>query len=152
MRKNLGKKSNQITNDQIQEITRIYTRFEDGEYCRIFDSSDFGYRKVYVDFPMRDGKGEVIRDQNGNPTPDSSLRDAEYIPLAEDVDEYFKREVFPYTPDAWVDRTKDKVGYEISFARYFHKYRPLRMLKDIAAEILAIEKETEGLLKEVIDR
>ena len=150
MRKSLGNKRNYITDKQIQEITGIYTKFEEGEYCRIFNNEDFGYTKVTVERPLRDEKGKIFKDNKGHPKPDSGLRDTESIPLTEDIEEYFKREVLPHVPDAWMDRGKDKVGYEISFTRYFYKYQPLRPLKEIIADILALEKESEGMIKEII--
>jgi len=151
MRKNLGNKRNLIADKQIEEITQIYSEFREAEYCKIFNKEYFGYTKVTVERPLRDEKGQVVKDNKGDPKPDSNLRDTESILLTESIEEYFKREVLPHVPDAWMDRSKDKVGYEISFAKYFYKYQPLRPLKDIAADILALEKETEGLLKEIIE-
>ncbi|GBE18457.1 type I restriction enzyme EcoKI M protein [archaeon BMS3Abin16] len=149
MRKSLGNKRNYISDDQIEEITRIYTGFSEGEHCKIFDNDFFGYTKVTVERPLR-LNGEIVRDKRGNPKPDSSLRDYEKISLKESVDEYFEREVLVHVPDAWMDRGKDKVGYEISFTKYFYKYKPLRPLEDIKRDILALEGETEGLLKEIL--
>jgi type I restriction enzyme M protein len=151
MRKSLGNKRNYITDKEIEEITRIYTEYQDGEYCKIFNNEDLGYTKVTVERPLRDEKGEIVKDNKGNPKADSSLRDTESIPLTDSIEEYFKREVLPHVPDAWMDRSKDKVGYEISFTKYFYKYQPLRPLKDITADILVLEKETEGLLKEIVE-
>ncbi len=151
MRKSLGNKRNYITDRQIQEITSIYTKFEEGEYCRIFNNEYFGYTKVTIERPLRDDKGKIVKDNKGNPKPDAGLRDTKSIPLTEDIEEYFRREVLPHVPDAWMDRGKDKVGYEISFTRYFYKYQPLRPLKEITADILALEKETEGLLKQIVE-
>ena len=149
MRKSLGNKRNFITAEQIQEITDIYTGFVDGEFCKIFDNDDFGFNKVTVERPlMKDGK--IVNDKKGNPKPDTSLRDYEKIPLKDDIETYFEREVFPHVPDAWMDRTKDKIGYEINFTKYFYKYQPLRPLNEIKADILALEQETEGLLKEIL--
>jgi type I restriction enzyme M protein len=150
MRKSLGNKRNYITDKQIEDISRIYTEYQDGEYCKIFNKEDFGYTKVTVERPVRDEKGTIVKDNKGNPKPDSSLRDTESIPLTESIEEYFKREVLPHVPDAWMDRSKDKVGYEISFTKYFYKYQPLRPLKEITADILTLEKETEGLLKDIL--
>jgi len=149
MRKSLGNKRNYISEDQIKEITKIYTGFEEGEYCKIFDNEDFGYTKVTVDRPLVEN-GKVVRDKQGNPKPDTSLRDYEKIPLKDDIDEYFEREVKPHVPDARMDRKKDKVGYEINFTKYFYKYTPLRSLDEIKADILVLEEETEGLLKEIL--
>jgi type I restriction enzyme M protein len=152
MRKSLGNKRNYLTDRQIEEVTRIYAEFREVEHCKIFKNEDFGYTKVTVERPLRDEKGEIVKDNKGNPKPDSGLRDTESIPLTDDIEEYFRREVLPHVPDASMDRTKDKVGYEISFTKYFYKYQPLRPLKDITADILALEKETEGLLKAIIER
>lgn len=150
MRKSLGNKRNYITDEQIEDITNIYTSFTEGENCRIFDNEDFGYTKVTVERPTVSENGKIQKDKLGNPKPDSSLRDYEKIPLKDDIAEYFKREVLPHVSDAWMDRNKDKIGYEISFNKYFYKYQKLRSLEDIKKDILALEKETEGLLNEVL--
>lgn len=149
MRKSLGNKRNFVTPEQIKEITRIYTTFEEGEDCRIYDNEVFGYTKVTVERPLIE-KGKIVREKNGNPKPDTSLRDYEKIPLKDNIDEYFEKEVKPHVPDAWMDRDKDKVGYEINFTKYFYKYKPLRPLNEIKADILKLEDETEGLLKEIL--
>lgn len=151
MRKSLGNKRNYITDEQIEDITNIYTSFTEGENCKIFDNEDFGYTKVTVERPTVSENGKIQKDKLGNPKPDSSLRDYEKIPLKDDIDEYFKKEVLPHVNDAWMDRNKDKIGYEISFNKYFYKYQPLRSLGDIKKDILALEKETEGLLNEVLE-
>ena len=157
MRKSLGNKRNYITEEQIREITTIYTRFEEGENCKIFDNPDFGYSKITVERPLIEN-GEVVRDKKpffqnnkrGKNKPDTSLRDYEKVPLNEDIDKYFEREVKPHVPDAWMGRSKDKVGYEINFTKYFYEYKPLRALEEIKADILALEGETEGLLSEIM--
>jgi len=149
MRKSLGNKRNYITAEQIKEVTKIYTAFEDSENCKIFDNDDFGYTKVTVERPLIEN-GSVVKDKKGNPKPDTKLRDYEKIPLQDEIDEYFEREVKPHVPDAWMDRKKDKVGYEINFTKYFYEYTPLRPIEEIKADILALEKETEGLLKEIL--
>jgi type I restriction enzyme M protein len=160
MRKSLGNKRNYLTDEHITELTQVYTAFAESDVCKIFDNDDFGYTKVTVERPLRDtspltggteGGGQVVTDKQGQPKPDSSLRDTEKIPLKEDIDAYFAREVQPHVPDAWLDRNKDKVGYEISFTKYFYQYQPLRPLAEIKADILALEEETEGLLKEILD-
>jgi type I restriction enzyme M protein len=150
MRKSLGSKRNFITDEQIKEITNIYTEFKDDEFCKIFDNEDLGYTKVTVERPLKTKNDKIQKDKNGNPKPDSSLRDYEKIPLKEDVDAYFEREVEPHVPDAWMDRSKDKIGYEINFTKYFYKYEQLRPLEDIKADILKLEEETEGLLAEIL--
>ncbi|MHC4397150.1 MAG: HsdM family class I SAM-dependent methyltransferase [Planctomycetota bacterium] len=150
MRKGLGDKRNYISEQQVKQITDIYTSFEEDEHCKIFDNEDFGYTKVTVERPLIE-KGKVVKDKKGHPKPDTSLRDYEKVPLKQDVNEYFEREVMPHVPDACMDRNKDKIGCEINFTKYFYKYKPLRSLEEIKAEILALENETEGLLKEILE-
>ena len=94
--------------------------------------------------------GKMVGDSKGHPKPDPKLRDYEKVPLKEDIDAYFEREVKPHVPDAWMDRSKDKVGYEINFTKYFYQYTPLEPLDELKAQILAIERETEGLLHQIL--
>lgn len=112
-------------------------------------------KKVYDAFTERDETAEpVILSQSAKGVqyePDSELCDYEHVPLKEDIQEYFEREVLPYVSDAWIDHEKTVVGYEISFTKYFYKYKPLRSLEEITADILALEEETEGLLQEIIE-
>ena len=98
----------------------------------------------------RDETAAICRKRNGNPEPDPDLRDTERVPLAESVDAFFDREVKPHVPDAWYEPDKVKIGYEISFTRHFYKPQPLRPLGEIRADILALERETEGLLAEIV--
>lgn len=149
MSKSLGDKRNELSEEHIAEITKIYGDFTESEICKIFDNKDFGYYKVTVERPLRKN-GKIVTDNKGNPKPDSSLRDTENIPLKEDIQAYMKREVLPHVPDAWVDEAKTNTGYEINFTKYFYKYKPLRSLAEIKADILALEQETDGLIKEVI--
>jgi len=150
MRKSLGNKRNFITDDQIKQITKIYTDFKENEYCKIFDNADFGYTKVTVERPLIEN-GKIVKDKNGKPKSDTQLRDYEKIPLKQDINEYFEKEVKPHLPDAYMDRTKDKIGYEINMTKYFYKYTPLRALEEIKKDIIGLENETEGLLKEIIE-
>lgn len=150
MSKSLGNKRNEITKKQIAEITKIYGEFQANEYSKIFDNKAFGYAKVTVERPERNAKGQVVTDKKGNPKPDSSLRDTENIPLTMDIQEYMEKEVLPHVPDAWVDHSKTNIGYEVNFTKYFYQYKPLRSLEEIRKDIMAIEQETDGLLKEVI--
>ena len=150
MSKSLGNKRNEITKKQIAEITKIYGEFQANEYSKIFDNKAFGYAKVTVERPERNTKGQVVTDKKGNPKPDSSLRDTENIPLIMDIQEYMEKEVLPHVPDAWVDHSKTNIGYEVNFTKYFYQYKPLRSLDEIRKDIMAIEQETDGLLKEVI--
>jgi type I restriction enzyme M protein len=150
MSKSLGDKRNELSSDHIADITKVYGEFVPNEISKIFDNRDFGYSKVTVERPERDAKGNIKTDKNGKPKADSSLRDTESIPLKEDIKAYIKKEVLPHVPDAWVDETKTKIGYEINFTKYFYKYRPLRSLEEIRKDILALEQETLGLINEVI--
>ncbi len=150
MRKSLGNKRNFITEKHIKEITKLYTKYEEHEDCKIYDNEDFGFTKVTVERPeIKNGK--PVKDKTGNFKADSKLRDYEKIPLKDDIDEYFEKEVKPHVSDAWMDRNKDKIGYEINFTKYFYKYKPLRSLEEIKKDILTLEKETEGLLMEILD-
>jgi type I restriction enzyme M protein len=150
MSKSLGDKRNELSEEHIAEITKIYGDFTETEHSKIFENKAFGYSKVTVERPERNANGEVVLDKKGNPKPDSSLRDTENIPLLMDVEEYMHKEVLPHVPDAWIDHSKTNVGYEINFTKYFYTYKPLRSLGEIRADILALEQETDGLLKSVI--
>jgi type I restriction enzyme M protein len=133
MRKSLGSKRKELSDAHIEDITRLFGEFaeakRDGKpISRIFDNSDFGYRTITVERPERDAAGKIVLGQKGKPQPDSSLRDTENVPLKEDVETYFRREVLPHAPDAWIDHEKTKVGYEIPFNRHFYVFQPPRPL------------------------
>jgi type I restriction enzyme M protein len=149
MSKSLGDKRNELSPEHIQEITQLYGNYTETKQCKIFDNEDFGYSKVTVERPLYENGKKVI-DKKGTPKPDSSLRDTENIPLKEDIQAYMKREVLPHVPDAWIDESKTNVGYEVNFTKYFYEYKPLRSLAEIRADIMALEMETDGLLKNVI--
>lgn len=145
MRKSLGSKRKELSDAHIERITRLFGDFveakdDDGTpISRIFDNEAFGYHSITVERPLRDEAGNVVLGQKGKqkgkPQPDASLRDTENVPLAEDVGEYFKREVLPHAPDAWIDPDKTKVGYEIPFNRHFYVFKPPRPLAEIDAEL-----------------
>jgi type I restriction enzyme M protein len=144
MRKSLGSKRKELSPEHIEEITRLFGNFEEAEQdgkpiSRIFRNEDFGYRTITVERPLRDDAGNVVLGQRGKakgkPQPDSSLRDTENVPLAEDVQTYFEREVLPHVSDAWIDHDKTKVGYEIPFNRHFYVFTPPRPLEVIDAEL-----------------
>ena len=151
MKGNLGAKNVFIADSHIRQIAELYTGFEETEHSKIYPNDFFGYTKVTVERPLVDEEtGNVVRDKQGNPKPDPKLRDSERVPLTEDIHDYYQREVKPHLPDSWIDRKKDKVGYEINFNRYFYQYTPLRSLKEITDELLALERKSEGLLSEVL--
>ena len=149
-RKALGNKRNDIPESAIDEITTLYGDFQESEISKIFDNSDFGYTKITVERPLVDESGKPIL-KKGKKQPDTALRDTENVPLKEDIGEYFRREVLPFAPDAWIDEKKSKVGYEIPFTRYFYRYEPPKPSQEIMAEILEIEKELDGSLKEIFN-
>ena len=149
-RKALGNKRNDIPESAITEITQVYGDFRETEISKIFNNEDFGYTKITVERPLRGEDGELIL-KNGKKLPDTSLRDTENVSLTENIQDYFKREVLPFSPDAWIDEKKSKVGYEIPFTRYFYKYEAPQPSAEIMAEILELEKELEGSLQEVFD-
>jgi type I restriction enzyme M protein len=156
MRKSLGSKRKELSPAHIEDITRLFGEFReetrDGvPISRIFKNEDFGYRTITVERPERDAAGQIVRSTKGKtkgqPVPDSSLRDTENVPLSEDVEAYFKREVLPHAPDAWIDHEKTKVGYEIPFNRHFYVFKPPRPLAEIDAEL----KECTGRILTMIE-
>jgi len=147
MRKSLGSKRKELSPAHIDDITRIFGTFEevtrDGvPISRIFRNEAFGYRTITVERPERDAAGKVVLATKGKgkgkPSPDSALRDTENVPLAEDVETYFAREVLPHAADAWIDHEKTKVGYEIPFNRHFYVFTPPRPLAEIDAELKTV--------------
>ncbi len=151
MMRSLGSKRKKISDEQIEEITRLYGKFKEGKYCKIFDNADFGYHRITVERPKANEKGKPVQDKKGHPVPDSEWRDYENIPLKEDIQTYFEREVLPNVPGAWIDHSKTRVGYEINFTKYFYEFKPLRSLEEIRADILKLEQETEGIMERVIE-
>lgn len=144
MRKSLGSKRKELADEHITEITRLFGHFieaKDGKkpISRIFKNSEFGYRTITVERPLRDEKGKPMKGEKGKlkgkPQPDPALRDTENVPLSEDVGDYFKREVVPHAGDAWIDHDKTKIGYEIPFNRYFYVFEQPRDLSEIDADL-----------------
>lgn len=155
-RKSIGSKRNEITEECREMIVQAYGDFLNKEYnlgdktveSKIFENIDFGYNKIVIESPMIDEDGNIVY-KNKKKVADTSKRDSENVPLYEDIDSYFKREVLPYNENAWIDKKKTKVGYEIPFTRYFYKYIAPDKSDDIKAEILEIEEELNGALKEL---
>lgn len=149
-RKSLGNKRNDIPKHYIDEITKLYGEFKESEISKIFDNEDFGYSKIVVERPKlnEDGTPEL---KKGKPVADASLRDTENVPLKEDIQEYFKREVLPFAPDAWIDEKKTKIGYEIPFTRYFYQYVPPKPAQELEIEIKEIEMDLDGVLEEIFN-
>ncbi len=150
MTKSLGKKRNELQESHINKIYELFNNFKETESSKIFDNDDFGYSQIIVERPKKDENGKVIL-KNKKPVPDASLRDKENIPLKEDIQEYFEREVLPFASDAWIKKADPKIGYEINFNKYFYEYTPPRSLEDIKKDILALENETGNVLEEIIN-
>ncbi len=144
MRKSLGSKRREMSDAQIDQVTKLFGDFSpyevDGKpISRIFKNEDFGYRTITVERPLRGADGKPVMSekgkQKGKLQADTSLRDTENVPLSEDIDSYFKREVLPHAPDAWIDHEKTKEGYEIPFNRHFYVFQPPRPLTKIDSEL-----------------
>ena len=148
--KSLGNKRKFIDDDSRAAIVREYTAFSESDISKLFDAEDFGYTKVTMECPLYDEAGNKVI-KRGVVQVDSARRDTETIPLKTDIDEYIKAEVLPYVPDAFPDRSKDKIGYEIPFTRYFYKYVPPRKSSDILQEIIANEESLQQTLKAVLN-
>jgi len=151
MKKSLGNKRKKVDNISRNNIIKTYSNFDENEYCQIHDIEYFGYTKVTIEQPKIDD-GEVVTNKKGQPIVNTSKRDHERIPLTDDIKDYFEREVKPHLPDSWMDDTKNKVGYEINFSKYFYQYKPLRSLSEITKDLLKLEERSENLSKEVIKR
>lgn len=149
MRKGLGNKRNIISPENRAELVRLYSTYEPDENYMDLDNEDFGYRKIVIERPLLDEDGTPVIDRKGNRKADASLRDYEMVPLKEDIHEYFRREVLPFVPDAWIDKSKTKIGYEIPFTRYFYKFTPLRDSSVIMEDIRALEERIQASLAEV---
>lgn len=160
-RKSIGTKRNDITDACRELIVTAYGEFVNGKvygdkngiYCesKVFESVEFGYNKIVVERPQRDEAGNILL-KRGKPVPDTSLRDTENVPLVQDIDTYFAREVLPYAPDAWIDHSKTKVGYEIPMTRYFYEYQAPEAVEDIVARITALEQDISAGLAELFHK
>ncbi|MCD6367052.1 MAG: SAM-dependent DNA methyltransferase, partial [Bacteroidales bacterium] len=161
----LGNKRKEIAENGDEKgigfITKLYGDFEENEFVKILPNDFFAYHRITVEQPQRDENDKIITNSKGQPKADTSLRDYENIPflrldenkklVPQTIEEYFEREVKPNLPDAWIDHSKTKVGYEINFTKYFYEFKPLRSLSDIKDEILKLEETTVELEKKVLD-
>lgn len=160
-RKNIGSKRNDITEECREVIVTAYGEFKnktyelDGKLCesKIFNNEDFGFNRIQIDSPSYDEDGKLItKGKKNQPVADASKRDFENVPLTEDIDSYFEREVKPYNPDAWIEKSKTKVGYEIPFTRYFYKYEAPEKAEVIAERITNHEKEIMTSLEKLFGK
>ena len=149
MRKNLGSKRNELSKEHIDNITKIYGDFVENEYSKIFENEYFGYRKVTVLQPELNEDGTPRKNKKGEYISNKELTDTENIPLQETIEDYMNREVIPFAKYAYIDESKTKIGYEISFTKYFYKYQEPRKTEDIMNEILELDKKLDGVLKEL---
>ena len=158
-RKNIGDKKVDIDKKCRELIVEAYGEFANKIYTeddlvvesKIFNNDFFGYQKVVVETPLYDESGNIIRKKNGKPEPDTSKRDTEDIPLTEDIDTYINREVLPFNPDVWADKSKTKIGFEIPFTRLFYKYQAPESSKDISQRIKTIEERIIKNFETLID-
>jgi type I restriction enzyme M protein len=191
MRKSLGSKRKEMSDEQIATVTKLFGDFVEAELTTVFDAEgkelsrwvvpaggsapdvpaggkatsvpisrnfrneDFGYTTITVERPMRDEQGQVVLGvkgkQKGKPQANSALRDTENVPLTEDIGAFFKREVLPHAPDAWIDEEKSKVGYEIPFNRHFYVFEPPRDLHTIDEELKAVSANIMKMLEELAE-
>jgi type I restriction enzyme M protein len=157
-RKSIGFKRHDVTELCAKLILEAYGDFKNeavygdknGIYCesKIFDNDEFAYRKITVERPLRDENGEPVKKKE-KLVADADLRDTENVPFTEDVDEYFRREVLPYAPDAWIDKKKTKIGYEIPMTRYFYEYQAPEPVEEIAARLHELELDIQSSLDEL---
>ena len=152
LRKNMGEKNCELSPAQRQEIVRIFMAFEESEVSRIFPNSEFGYWKVSVQQPLLDEQGNPARDKKGRIQPDKAKADTEIIPFRYEggIEAFMDAEVRPYAPGAYIDPKATKIGYELSFTKYFYKSVQLRPMEDIVADLKALEKEMDGMLAEIL--
>jgi type I restriction enzyme M protein len=171
MDRSLGNKRKKIaengTTKGIGFITQLYGNFEENEFCKILPNEFFGYWRITVEQPLKvrthDLASQQVVKTKGHPKPDTALRDYENIPFLvktqqaaspfrkQTIEEYFKAEVKPHLPEAWIDHSKTKIGYEINFTKYFYEFKPLRPLEEIKADILALEEKVLEMEKTVLD-
>jgi type I restriction enzyme M protein len=148
MKKSLGSKRKLISPEQSEELFKMYSLFKDSEFSKIYSNNFFGYTKIIIEQPLI-VNGEIVKDKKGDIKSDTSLRDTERITLSDDIDVYYKREILPNLPRSWMDRSKDKIGYEINFTKYFYKFTQLKSIPDISNEIKKLDAEIEKLSKEI---
>lgn len=152
LRKNMGEKNCELSPAQRQEIVRIFMAFEESEVSRIFPNSEFGYWKVSVLQPLTDEQGNIVYDKKGRVQADKEKTDGEIIPFSYEggIEAFMDAEVRPYAPGAYVDPKSTKIGYELSFTKYFYKPVQLRPMEEIVADLKVLEQETDGMLADIL--
>ncbi len=150
MTKNLGDKGKFISDEQIQKLLNIYRNYKENEFCQIHPNEFFGYKKIVVEQPlMKDGK--IEKDKQQKPKPDTAKRSYERIPLSEKIDDYFESEIKVHLPNSWIEKNKTKIGYEISFSKYFYKFKSIRKIEDIVKDLNSVNDEIQVLTNQLND-
>ena len=150
MKKNLGDKSKEISDQNRKEIVDTYLNFEENDICKIYNNNYFKYTKIQVERPLIENN-DVKKDKKGNIKPNIKLRDYERVASSDNIDDFFEREVKPYVDDAWIDYSKNTIGYQINFTKYFYKFSPLRDIKEISKDLETLNEEIKNLSEEVIN-
>ena len=148
LRKKLGDKRKEISKENLSDILEAYLNFEENDHSKIFDNSYFGYSRILIEQPLVED-GEIKKTKNDDLKPNVKLRDYERVPFSISIDEYFTNEIKPYLPNAWMDRSKDKKGYEINFVKEFFKYVPLKDSKLIKQSLLKLDKDISDGIKDL---
>ena len=148
MKRNLGDKSQEINENNSKKLFAIYQKLEENEFCKIYKNSFFGYTKIVVEQPIMEGNDPVI-DRKGKMRSNPKKRDYERVSLLENIDEYYQKEVIPHLQHSWLDRSKDKIGYEINFTKYFYEFSQLRDPKKILNDLISNELEIRQLSEEL---
>ena len=150
LKKKLGEKNKQVTDDHIQKLFAIYTNFEESEDSLIMNNQDFGYTRVTIDQPLIEN-GEIKLNKNGSPIPDKSKRNYERVPLGVNIDNYLDIEVKPFVKNYFVDKSLNKIGYEISLTKLFYKFEPLIDPKLLEKQLHDIDTKIQELTNKILN-
>jgi len=158
-RRPIGKKRNDITDECTELIVKAYGEYKNGErygddviWCesRIFEKEEFGYHKITIERPLRDGEGNIVL-KKGKPVSDPSLRDTEIVPIATNIEEYLENEIRPFEPDAWIDTKRTKTGYEIPMIRYFYEFPSFQSQDSLIDDISKLESAIQDSMKKLFE-
>ncbi len=147
LRKNLGEKGKEISEKNKDTIIETYLKFKENSFCKIYENKYFGYTKVQIEQPLNIDKKKIAKSDKIK--PDKKLRDHERVPLSDSIEDFYNKEVKPFLPQSWMDRSNDKIGYEISFNKIFYKFKPLRNSTTIKQELIDLDQEINNELKDL---
>lgn len=154
MRKSMGDKRKQINEKKVEDIVKLFYSDKSSEFLKDFDNDDFGYTTIVIERPLKDKNNKIILSNKGKnkglPQPDPNLRDTENVPFKQDIKKFFEKEILAHVPDAWIDHSKSKIGYEIPFTRHFYKYEPPRPIKEIDKDLKNATNEIQSLLNKIL--